>query len=982
MTEYVRSYSNYIKRNNPVAVEMGYAFENDLLTTFEEFNTVDNNMTYTTEGGFTFITNVEPDDSKTYNTNGWNHQRFTLNDTILTVDDFQRINTEKTTLKEKKYIDLNRFYDNIVDLCYFGSCNEYFKATFNDIVERFPAGMYVDNVGLITIDNDKFSINYEEIENFFSIDILDYTDQRINLNYDLRVFGSSFSDFEMILSDETTIGSVIGFTGLTIDNTTTLTFQINTPITGTTSGFHIRPIISKQDEFYNSLDDFQKILLNRNTVPKFRSSLKIPVETNNGVSFEYTDFVWPTTDGYNIDISSTSYSIFANQLITASLLVDELYADNVYRMLTHDTIKNMDSTYGREEDAELLDDIIVGTTKIQSLLRIYGRSFDELKKYIEGISVVNNITYDAKNNLPKELFPNRLNTSGWDAFSLLNIINETGKTSEFIYPSYMGSYSVKEVNDEILRRLIINSKYITRSKGTRKSIRKIMGMFGIDETWYELREYVQLIDNFIIGTDLENIARLNYAVNTNTTNTVDNNPDFVYSYDETLYDGINTGIFIKCPTCGSENYFVDPENPTSGTCVENLHIFELTGATVGYSKPRPNDNNYYFQGNGYWYRETGGVHTDVSGNTYVTEISYGNNPHIGNGEYDNGYDYIDQFPLLFKEYLRTDSNILTNVEDYDNVGFGLSNKKLVDNKKVWFNTNLDRNYDIPTNLIDDRLILNLKNVVLGINGDKVMQSFVYKNNLINKELLVGSGVNYTVSADTPSLVVLTSSGATDVTITLPSLAANKSIKFHYDIESTNLAPITVVDHPSVILERGKTIICVYDLGTDTWTVEKYYGEDEYELIRQLVLPYLEQIIPATTLFEFQLIKNDKPKWILVENYNEKGNTGYYNGNKVISFQNMNYFDTSSTWENSADDLNQLIIDNFGSGFIFYKMKSNFETYLVAEDGKYILTENGFLIKIRVDKDTTFDNVVSYIKTGSYNVNIEPDWIIAEDINLT
>ena len=76
--KYSKSYSNYILRSNPSATKDGYVYENDLPTTSQQYNSVDGNMITKTDGGFTFVVNRTIDESKTYNTEGWNNQTYTL----------------------------------------------------------------------------------------------------------------------------------------------------------------------------------------------------------------------------------------------------------------------------------------------------------------------------------------------------------------------------------------------------------------------------------------------------------------------------------------------------------------------------------------------------------------------------------------------------------------------------------------------------------------------------------------------------------------------------------------------------------------------------------------------------------------------------------------------------------------------------------------------------------------------------------------
>ena len=90
--------------------------------------------------------------------------------------------------------------------------------------------------------------------------------------------------------------------------------------------------------------------------------------------------------------------------------------------------------------------------------------------------------------------------SGWDGFSLAQNIDSTVTTSQNLFSGINKKYTTLEVNDELFKKLIINSKYIFKSKGTKKSIRKLLGLLGFENDWYTIKEYIQEIDNDISGT--------------------------------------------------------------------------------------------------------------------------------------------------------------------------------------------------------------------------------------------------------------------------------------------------------------------------------------------------------------------------------------------------------------------------------------------------------------------------------------------------
>jgi hypothetical protein len=78
----------------------------------------------------------------------------------------------------------------------------------------------------------------------------------------------------------------------------------------------------------------------------------------------------------------------------------------------------------------------------------------------------------------------------------------------------------------------------------------------------------------------------------------------------------------------------------------------------GYPRPLLDTADMYFQGNGLWFRETGG-----SGSTI--DILTGNNPHVG--PYDKGSKYINQFTTLIPDFTPVTVSSVTTTTDSVNL---------------------------------------------------------------------------------------------------------------------------------------------------------------------------------------------------------------------------------------------------------------------------------------------------------------------------
>ncbi len=573
----------------------------------------------------------------------------------------------------------------------------------------------------------------------------------------------------------------------------------------------------KKEEFFNNLSDFQKILLNRNTTPLYKATFKVPIETDEGIKYVYKSFIHPSNENGDLDVESTNYNIYLSSLIDITNLIDELYCDNLYRVMTHDTIKNFDFTYSKDD----VEEYIIGGSKVNKVLRIYGRAFDDIKKYIDGIGTVNTITYNGKNNIPKEYFYDNLNLKGWVPYNIAEHFDSDIKTSVESGNLNVGM-GIEDVSYELLRRFIINSPNIFRAKGTKKAINKVFSLFGINEEWYDIFEIYQPVDDYIESDKLEEIAEQNYNVNNMEQSISDVDPH-TFDVERDMFKGIN----IKTKYIG-----------------DNL---------VGIPYHSESTYENYFQQKGGWYRETGGFHEHIDGESQVIDIPYGNNPHIGNGNYDNGYDYVMSYKNLFKRY-----ETPGNKEGV--LGFGITQKRqLVSDKIFTVHDEKDEDGDV----FKTDLNINLKNMLIVFNDEKIKKSYT------------GSEQEHIVDPE------------------------------------------------------------------------------DFELIKKLTLPYIEQIIPSTTIFDM-ILKSTDPIWSYLDSYCEMDENGSATGMKIVRYQDVNPY-SEATWANA--ELKGIVKKKFGDGF--------------AE-------ERG--MKIAVGGVKGYDNIHIFRgESSDCPTNANPDWRIIDDL---
>ena len=266
-------------------------------------------------------------------------------------------------------------------------------------------------------------------------------------------------------------------------------------------GLRIRPNDEYINKFFNSLDVFQSNMLNRWTTPKYKMQLDFPHETERGIETYKKYFTWPLKytliskdrsvdyELWNIDIETYEYESYLNSLLELCNFYDERCTNNLWRSLTHDSIKNMDYAFKDEKIED--NEYGLGEGRFEEIIKCFAHQFDEIKKYIDNIKTSNTITYSNDNNTPSYFLSDKLENSGWEVSNLANVLDENAK---------VGNYSVSDVNINMMKQLQINSKQILAHKGTRHGIDMLLGLFGfksydVDKKSYDykLTEYVDVV---------------------------------------------------------------------------------------------------------------------------------------------------------------------------------------------------------------------------------------------------------------------------------------------------------------------------------------------------------------------------------------------------------------------------------------------------------------------------------------------------------
>lgn len=731
MSNYTKIRSSYLIQKKHQTSSKGEIYYRDWVTIGGWDRFIPGKTPYYQEGNFIFTTTNIPDYQKKHKYGEWVGE--------YTYDDV------KNATSEANETDVNQKSNDLRDYALYGSCVELIRSTIEKIIREFPAQITVTDTQLRRPDEtgEGFEpVSGYVLNNPFNIDLHHVNILLETYSNPLRYMSYSYEDYQLNGSDITSYivqysddyDDIINcpqdhlyetFVTITINGNTTIRgLYINGTIIFVTDYIDmvIKPKQSVIDEYFNDLRGFERQLLNRSSKPLYKNSFLTPIEGVRGRKYVYRDYTWPSS-GYQIDIESPSYTQFVNDLVRAATLLDEYDCDNIYRSMTHEAIKNFDWTYTREYSDGEEEDNVEGGTRMQQFLRILGRYFDDIKRYIDGIKFTNNITYNKNNNQADALLTDKVSLMGWDVTSTIpsfidttNITLTEDKIEEFVIgkekiedddeerPKWYEGYNVHNItpikmDNEFMRRLILNSKRIFQTKGTLHAIDMVMGMFGFgrdkDKKDYTISEEYRIIQPKAATEEL-----INNLIDIN------NSKDEIRLYeDEDDFSGIplkvmeaTDGTSILVPYYDQSKiydgniYFQSQggwgSNRDAGTYkyMETLNYLRVVSTIGDLLQVNPSEINvndvYYvvsvddimnyddsitdfstishmfyvqdpynttsFAGWGNINNAPDALKNKAEYLESIISSSIGNNPHVGYGKYDNGEEYFSYMEQPFK----------------------------------------------------------------------------------------------------------------------------------------------------------------------------------------------------------------------------------------------------------------------------------------------------------------------------------------------
>ena len=616
--------------------------------------------------------------------------------------DITDIEQTKKLIQQNFQVYPNFDISQVTSFTVYGSLQKRISTSVTKIINYFPAALEVNKTTLsLTTGLTATNIVYDSIENLTTLEVnapfarnpfdIDYS---VNATRNIEVrpmkvseyrnLTSNFEDYALYVENLDTEYPLVdfeptervgqGFIYMTI---------IGDPFSGvssTTKTLIIKPNNLKTKEiFNNSFDEVEKFLLNTQVSPKYTATFKYPEYNDSGdyVTKE-KKLTWLIDGLWNLDIRTGSFDTYLEQLNQVTENLDEFRTNLISRFLTTGAFKEFDTS----------------DQKMEKILQLYGRSFDDVKKFIDALAFMTSVNYIPKNDIPSQLLYNLAQTLGIETNispinneQLLDSLFQT--TPQRIYSGQTETMTPQELNYQYYRNVILNAAYMFKTKGTRQSLEYIMRFIGAPDALVEFNEIIYLADTKLNVDDFkESYANLSGGTVVTQTPTLD--PQNTFSILGVTYTGFTTNNAVETVSLNTSDYGISDD---------------------GFPKSPAASDDYFFQQGSGWFEKSPKHRSPQEFDLENSRLNQ-NNPSVVTKlkPYSYGQEYLDRY------------------RKFPNMNQGYTLTKISDNQKSWAvdttgNRKNNANFNgVDYNVSNDKLVINSKNIELNVN---VGQGLIY-----------------------------------------------------------------------------------------------------------------------------------------------------------------------------------------------------------------------------------------------------------------
>lgn len=528
----VKSRANYILRKEHTKVYDGTIFENDHMTIVPDDGVYDEGVIRFPDSNFMFSTRTGRGGRKRHSRGTW------ISPEGTDFDFWTEGDCSGTTISDEIVTPHRSRCSSLNDFACYGSAVALVEGAVNSVALNFPASIYFlgDEAVEYKINQGGLTGTYYSVANDFNLDISTLGASPDSVSNPSRVLSASYSIYRYGPEGEEITIHDVSFESscpnsiihsVRINETPLYVYKTDngeTVILSNRTGYYgeviIRPTEEAYASAYSSMDEFVLKLLDLTTNPVFNLQLNTPYRNNDGLFYAVESYIWPSVRLDGVDmmfpvLSGPRFSAYIARLLELASFHDGYDADNLWRMMTHDAIKNLDWTFMTNSNGEYIDASDIDTSRIGAVIRLYGRQFDDIKRYADDMRDARTITYRGDYGADGETLSDMIPNYGWDCPFVGPSDNGTVVTDPLFGNSQSVGYSSDGANMEFIRRMILNSFRLSSMKGTRNGLDTMLSLFGLrsdDESvsagTYHLSEYVAVATEFPSAGVAEGIAAI------------------------------------------------------------------------------------------------------------------------------------------------------------------------------------------------------------------------------------------------------------------------------------------------------------------------------------------------------------------------------------------------------------------------------------------------------------------------------------------
>ena len=366
-----------------------------------------------TQGNFEFSTNIVEKVNRTFETGVFSNP-ISLNDL-----DVGSIEESKAIAIKNYRVYPNYDISQVTNYALYGSLQKRLSTSITKIINFFPASIQVNRVSLPSYSsaNTANNITFDSVEQIttFTMDVTRF-DNQFDIDYSvnaarnisvrpyptspLRDMTTNYNKYALYVNDMETEFPFVNFIASQNVSAGTVTVSVKgnpfSGLTASTDTLILRPTsFNTEFTFKEDFDEIEDFLLNRFSNPPYTAIFDMVEETDDGQFVKRKKRVtWPKLGVWNLDISTLRFDNYLTQISEIGEVIDRYKTDLIVRFLTTGAFKDFDT----------------GDKKVEKVLQLYGRSFDESKKFIEALSFMNSVHYTPQNDIPSELLQNLAQT--------------------------------------------------------------------------------------------------------------------------------------------------------------------------------------------------------------------------------------------------------------------------------------------------------------------------------------------------------------------------------------------------------------------------------------------------------------------------------------------------------------------------------------------------------------------------------------------